>query len=86
MTPGRREYDEPVREAPALINEDADQIRGNRMKAVLTELVESMKAHGHLELDPKVQARLNSVGTSNIDRMLAPVRRESSKAPDEEKG
>ena len=51
---GRRIYNEAVREAVIVIWAAADRICGNRLKAALPHLVESMERHGHLDLDPSV--------------------------------
>ena len=74
-TPGRRIYDEAVREALIIIWEAADRICGKRLNSVLPDLVDAMERHGHLELDPEVRKRLLLVSASTIDRLLSEVRR-----------
>ena len=75
--PGRRVYDEAVREAPVVLWEVSDRICGKRLKAVATGLLGAMECHGHLALDAEVRERLVSVNAATIDRLLAPVRREA---------
>lgn len=75
--PGRRMYDEAVREALVVLWEASDRICGKRLKAVAPALIEAMEQHGHLELDAEVRERLKSVSAATIDRLLAPVRREA---------
>jgi len=54
--PGRRVYDEAVREAPIVVWEDSDRICGKRVRPLLPILVEAMEQHGHLQLVPEVHA------------------------------
>lgn len=76
-TPGRRVYDEAVREALVVLWEASDRICGKRLKAAVPALVEATQRHGHLELDGEVCERLVSVSAATIDRLLAPVCREA---------
>ena len=46
--PGRRIYDEAVREALIVIWEASDRICGKRLRPLLPILVEAMERHGHL--------------------------------------
>ena len=75
--PGRRAYDEAVREALVVLWEASDRICGKRLKAVAPALIGAVECHGHLELDAEVRERLVSVSAATIDRLLAPVRREA---------
>ena len=77
LSPGRRVYDEAVREALVVLWEAADRICGKRLKAIVPALMESMERHGHLELDGEVRERVESASAATIDRLLAPVRREA---------
>ena len=52
---GRRVYDEAVREALTVVWEASDRICGKRLKTALPSMVDSLKRHGHLSLDPDVQ-------------------------------
>lgn len=74
---GRRIYDEAVKEALVVVWEAADRICGKRLKSVLPQFVESLNRHGHLLLDREVKRRLLTASAATIDRLLAPVRRES---------
>ena len=71
---GRRIYDEAVREAVIVVWEASDRICGKRLKAALSNLVDSMERHGHLELDPEVRSRLLSASAATLDRLLKPIR------------
>ena len=71
---GRRIYDEAVREAVIVIWEAADRICGERLKAALHHLVESMERHGHLALDPEVRERLLAASAATLDHLLKPIR------------
>ena len=52
--PGRRIYDEAVRESLVLLWEASDRICGKRLKFLLPVLLESMERHGHINLAPEV--------------------------------
>ena len=56
--PGRRVYDEAVREALIVVWEASDRICGKRLRPLLPILVEAMELHGHLQLVPEVRRRL----------------------------
>ena len=71
---GRRVYDEAVRDAVIVVWEAADRICGKRLKAALSDLVDSMERHGHLRLDPEVRGRLLAASAATLDRLLKPVR------------
>ena len=72
--PGRRVYDEAVKEALVLLWEASDRICGKRLKAALPALIDSLTRHGHLRLDPELDRRLRKVSASTIDRLLAQTR------------
>jgi len=72
--PRKRNYDEAVREALALLWEAADRICGKRLKALLPVLIESMERHGHLRLDSVVRSAVLDISAATIDRLLRPVR------------
>lgn len=76
--PGRRVYDEAVREALILLWEASDRICGKRLKPLIPMLIAAMERHGHLALDAEVRARLERVSAATIDRMLAPARAQTS--------
>jgi len=76
--PGRRRYDEAVRAALIVLWEASDRICGKRLKALLPALLAAMERHGHLALDGEVRARLEGMSAATIDRVLAPVRRETA--------
>ena len=70
----RRIYDEAVREAVIVVWEASDRICGKRLKAALSNLVDSMERHGHLSLDPVVRERLLSASAATLDRLLRSIR------------
>jgi hypothetical protein len=77
MAKGRRIYDEAVREALIVLWEAGDRMCGKRLKAIVPELVGALERHGHLALDPEVRSRLLIVSPATIDRLLAPIRKQS---------
>ena len=66
-------YDEAVREALTVVWEASDRICGNRLKAALPSMVESLERHGHLGLDPGMRRRLVAASAATIDRLLRPI-------------
>ena len=54
--------------------EASDRVCGNRLKAALPHLVESMERHGHLQLNSVVRERLLTASASSLDRPLKPLR------------
>ena len=72
--PGRRIYDDAVREALVVLWEAADRICGKRLKPLVPLLVPAMERHGHLALDENVRTQLLAISASTIDRVLSPVR------------
>src|SRR5271166_5648781 len=75
--PGRRIYDDAVREALVVIWEASDRICGKRLKALIPILVEAMERHGHLQLAVPVRAGLLGMSAATIDRALVEIRREA---------
>ena len=75
--PGRRIYDEAVREGLILLWEASDRVCGKRLKALLPVLIEAMERHGRLELDPVVRAGVLAMSAATIDRALVPCREAS---------
>ncbi len=65
---GRRIYDDAVREVVILIWEASDRICGKRLKAAMSDLVESMECHGHLDLDPEAKTRVLLASAATLDR------------------
>src|SRR5512133_1852041 len=78
--PGRRIYDEAVREALIVIWEASDRICGKRLRPLLPILVEAMERHGHLQLVPEVRTRLLAISAATIDRVLRDVRQQAGTA------
>lgn len=72
--PGRRIYDDAVREGLVVLWEAADRICGKRLKPLIPLLIPAMERHGHLALDEEVRVRLLAISAATIDRVLAPVR------------
>ncbi|MEO1004206.1 MAG: transposase, partial [Cyanobacteria bacterium J06638_7] len=57
--------------------EASDRLCGKRLAALLPLLVESLERHGHLDLEPGVRQKLLTISSATIDRLLAPVRKNS---------
>lgn len=75
--PGRRIYDDAVKEALVIAWKAGDRICGKRLKAILPNLVDAMERHGHLHLDPEVCRGLLAAGAATLDRLLRPIRKEA---------
>ena len=72
--PGRRLYDEAVREALIVIWEASDRVCGKRLRPLVPILVEAMERHGHLHLTQEVRAGLEAMSAATIDRALRDAR------------
>lgn len=72
--PGRRVYDDAVREALILLWETSDRICGKRLRPLLPILVEAMERHGHMRLAPEVRVGVLAMSAATIDRALAKAR------------
>ena len=70
--PGRRVYDEAVREALVMQWEASDQVCGKRLRPLV--LMEAMERHGHLELSSEVRTGLLAMSAATMDRALRQVR------------
>jgi hypothetical protein len=79
--PGRRIYDDAVREALVVIWEASDRICGKRLKALVPPLLEAMERHGHLRLVPEVRERLLDMSAATIDRALRAVKQQATNRP-----
>jgi len=73
----RRRYGPEVVEALVPLWEASDRLCGKRLQALLPLLVESLESHGHLSLEPSVREALLAMSSATIDRMLAPIRKQS---------
>ena len=78
--PGRRVYDEAVREALIVVWEASDRICGKRLRPLLPILVEAMERHGHLQLEQEVRTKLLAMSAATIDRVLRDIRRQAGTA------
>ena len=78
--PGRRVYDDAVREALIVIWEASDRICGKRLRPLVPVLVEAMERHGHLQLAPEVRISLLAMSAATIDRALRDVRRQAGRS------
>jgi len=72
--PGRRLYDDAVREALVVLWEASDRVCGKRLRPLLPILVEAMERHGHLQLAPEVRSGLLAMSAATIDRALQQAR------------
>jgi len=79
--PGRRIYDDAVREALILVWEASDRICGKRLRPLLPILVEAMERHGHVQLAPEVRTKLLAMSAATIDRALRDTANGSSNPP-----
>jgi hypothetical protein len=79
--PGRRVYDDAVREALIVVWETSDRICGKRLRPLVPILVEAMERHGHLRLGQEVRTSLLSMSAATIDRALRDIRRHAGTAP-----
>src|SRR3954470_23244704 len=77
--PGRRIYDEAVREALTVAWEASDRICGKRLRPLLPTLVEAMERHGHVQLAPEVRTRLLAMSAATIDRALRDIRQQAER-------
>src|SRR3979490_146795 len=68
--PGRRIYDEAVREALIVIWEASDRICGKRLRPLLPILVEAMEQHGHLQLVPADRTALLATTALTVHRAV----------------
>ena len=73
--PGRRVYNDAVREALIVVWEASDRICGKRLRPLVPVLIEAMERHGHLRLTPEVRVSLLAMSAATIDRGLRDVRR-----------
>src|SRR6202045_401251 len=78
--PGRRVYDDAVREALIVVWETSDRICGKRLRPLVPILVEAMERHGHLRLGQEVRTSLLSMSAATIDRALHDIRRHAGTA------
>ena len=72
--PGRRVYDDAVREVLVVIWEASDRICGKRLRPLVPILVEAMERHGHVQLAPEVRTRLLAMSAATMDRSLQEAR------------
>ena len=79
--PGRRIYDDAVREALIVVWEASDRICGKRLRPLVPILVEAMERHGHLRLGQEVRTSLLAMSAATIDRALRDIRRHAGTAP-----
>src|SRR5271163_927742 len=78
--PGRRVYDDAVREALIVIWEASDRICGKRLRPLVPVMVEAMERHGHLRLAPEVRISLLMMSAATIDRALRDVRQQAGRS------
>jgi hypothetical protein len=79
--PGRRVYDDAVREALIVVWEASDRVCGKRLRPLVPILVEALERHGHLRLVQEVRISLLAMSAATIDRALRDVRRHAGGAP-----
>ena len=57
--------------------EASDRLCGKRLHALLPQLVDSLEHHTHLQLEQVVRARVLTMSSAMIDRLLSPIRKTS---------
>ena len=72
--PGRRVYDDAVREALIVLWEASDRVCGKRLRPLVPVLVDAMERHGHLRLAAEVRSSLLAMSAATMDRALRQVR------------
>jgi hypothetical protein len=72
--PGRRIYDEAVRETLIVVWEASDRICGKRLRPLMPTLVEAMQRHGHVQLAPQVRTGLLAMSAATMERALQKVK------------
>ncbi len=70
-----RKYDQKVVKALKIIWEILDYLCGQRLAAILPEVVPILQRHGELKVDASTRERLIQISAATIDRLLAPERR-----------
>ena len=75
--PGRRVYDDAVREALIVVWEASDRICGKRLRPLVPTLVEAMERHGHVRLAPEVRTGLLAMSAATVDRSLQEAREQA---------
>lgn len=63
-----------MRQALTVLWEAVDRVCGKRLKALIPMLVDAMKRHGHLDLDPVIKGKILQVSAATIDRVVAAAR------------
>ncbi len=71
---GKREYGQEVARVLVQVWEMMDYICGNRLKAVLPEVVDRLVELGELRVEAGVREKLIRISASTIDRLLKPER------------
>ncbi len=70
-----RKYDQKVLTALKIIWEILDYLCGQRLAAILPEVVPILQRHGELKVDANTRERLIQISAATIDRLLEPERR-----------
>ena len=70
-----RKYDQKVVEALKIIWKILDYLCGQRLAAILPEVVPILQRDGELKVDASTRERLIQISAATIDRLLAPERR-----------
>lgn len=73
-SPLRRLNQQPDQRQTSLRGQHRRRYGPEEVEALLPQLVESLEHHGHLQLEPSVRARVLTMSSATIDRLLAPVR------------
>lgn len=76
-----REYGVGVAEALRQLWETANRICSKNLEGLIPTLVESMEAHGEIDVSPEVKGQLLRLKSATIDRLLKPYRRSTLRRP-----
>ena len=66
---GRKIYASAVKEVLVTLWESSDRLCGKRLKAILPELLKSMEAHGHMNLDDSLKALVLSLDQARAEKL-----------------
>ncbi len=76
-----REYSVGVAEALRRLWETVHRICSKNLEGLIPTLLESMEAHGEIDLSPEVKSQLLRLKSATIDRLLRPYRRSTLRKP-----
>ncbi len=72
--PRPRRYTAEVKAALVTVWEASNRICSKRLVPFLPTMIDALKRHGHLSLEPEIKARLLTISPATVDRLLADIR------------